>query len=180
MSDNQIKHPTPTEAFKLATDHAALLRGLFLDPRFKYAQPPTADFIKPDPFQTPIPLIFTSDFIQRTYVEYVLPFLPPGSTRKCKAIANPWAWSDPNYKWEWEWDPQDNTMKDADGNVKQFPTLPEKDAIEKMSDLFSRGFMARKVILENATDAKARLLAGGETFNFGEDVEKLVKETYAW
>ncbi|KAI0012774.1 hypothetical protein F4779DRAFT_566777 [Xylariaceae sp. FL0662B] len=178
MPGDEIKHPTPAEAFDLATKHAALLRGLFLDPRFKYAQPPTADFVKPDPNQTPMALLFVSDFVQRTYVEYVVPFLPAGATRKCKAIGNPWAWSDPNYQWEWEWDDQTKTLKDAAGNVKEFPKLPKSEAVEKMSDIIGRGFMTRKIILENRTDMKARLLVGGQTCDFGAEVERLVRETY--
>ncbi|KAI1413301.1 hypothetical protein F5Y13DRAFT_28599 [Hypoxylon sp. FL1857] len=178
--DDKIRHPTPAEAFDQAAKHAALLRGLFLHPQYKYAQPPTADFIKPNALQTPKGLFFLADFVQRTYIEYVIPFLPAGATRKCKAIANPWAWSDPNYKWEWEWDAGTSTLKDADGNVKEFPKLSEKDAFQKQSDILSRGFMTRKIILENSTDPKARLMAGGEPFDFGEEVEKLVKDTYAW
>ncbi|KAI2464924.1 hypothetical protein F4781DRAFT_50292 [Annulohypoxylon bovei var. microspora] len=180
MPGDQIQHPTPAEAFKQAANHAALLRGLFLHPRFKYAQPPTADFIKPDTAATPMALFFVADFVQTTYIEYVVPFLPAGATRKCKAVANPWAWSDPDYGFEWEWDEQSATLRDADGNVKEFPRLPSREAVEKVGDVMSRGFMARKVILENATDPKAQMMAGGQTFDFGEEVEKLVKDTYAW
>ncbi|KAI1768373.1 hypothetical protein GGR53DRAFT_407941 [Hypoxylon sp. FL1150] len=178
MPGNQFKHPSPAEAFELAAKHAALLRALFLDPRYKYLQPPTAEFIKPDTDQTPRALFFIADFVQNTYINYVIPFLPTGATRKCKAVANPWAWNDPNYKWEWEWDAQTSTLKDADGRVKEFPKHPDEFGVEKMGDVFSRGFMTRKIVLENGTDAKARLLLGGESFDFGEEVARLVKETY--
>ncbi|KAI2606759.1 hypothetical protein GGR54DRAFT_407729 [Hypoxylon sp. NC1633] len=178
MPGDQITHPTPAEAFELATKHAALLRALFHDPPFKYLQPPTPAFIKPDTANTPMALLFVADFVQTTYVEYVVPFLPAGATRKCKDIANPWAWS-ANTTWELEWDPQTSTLKDAAGNVQDFPKLPNSEAVSKMSDVLSRGFMARKIILENGTDPKARLLAGGQSFDFGEEVERLVKETYA-
>ncbi|KAI1139098.1 hypothetical protein F5Y05DRAFT_412201 [Hypoxylon sp. FL0543] len=180
MPGNEIRHPTPAEAFEQARKHAALLRGLFLHPRYKYAQPPTADFIKPDVDQTPMALFFVADFVQNTYINYVIPFLPAGATRKCKDIANPWAWSDPDYKYEWEWDAETATLKDKDGNVQEFPKLPERDALQKVKDIMSRGFMTRKIILENGTDPKARLLAGGQTFDFGPEVEQLVKDTYAW
>ncbi|KAI1643643.1 uncharacterized protein F4817DRAFT_348930 [Daldinia loculata] len=178
MPGDEIKHPTPAEAFKLAADHAALLRGLFLDPRYKYLQDPTPTFIKPNLDETPAGLYFVSDFVQRTYVEYVVPFLPAGATRKCKAIANPWAWNDPTYPWEWEWDEQTSTLKDKDGNVIDFPKLPEAEAVNKMGDVLGRGFMARKIILENRTDIKARLMVGGQPFDFGKEVEDIVKETY--
>ncbi|KAI1204767.1 uncharacterized protein F4807DRAFT_465404 [Annulohypoxylon truncatum] len=182
MPGDKIEHPTPAEAFKQAANHAALLRALFLHPKFKYAQPPTADFIKPDLEATPTALFFAADFVQNTYIEYVIPFLPAGATRKCKAVANPWAWSDPAYAWEWEWDEADGggALKDKDGNVKEFPRLPQREAVEKVTDLVGRGFMARKVILENGTDPKAQLLAGGQTFDFGEEVRKAVEETYPW
>ncbi|KAI1453734.1 hypothetical protein F4805DRAFT_358038 [Annulohypoxylon moriforme] len=180
MQGDKLQHPSPAEAFKQATAHATLLRSLFLHPKFKYAQPPTADFIKPNMQETPAALFFVADFVQTTYIDYVIPFLPAGATRKCKDVANPWAWSDPKYVWEWEWDEATATLKDKEGNVKEFPRLPEKQAVEKVGDTLSRGFMARKVILENSTDMKAQLLAGGEKFDFGEEVEKAVKDTYAF
>ncbi|KAI2631489.1 hypothetical protein GGS26DRAFT_97109 [Hypomontagnella submonticulosa] len=180
MPGDKLKHPTPAEAFELAAKHAALLRGLFLHPRFKYAQKPTADFVQPDTEQTPPALLFVSDFVQRTYIEYVIPFLPAGATRKCKDIANPWAWSDPNYKFEWVWNAAEARLEDADGNVKEFPKLRDSEAVEKMGDLVGRGFMVRKAVLENSTDPKAKILLGGQTFDFGEEVEKLVNETYPW
>ncbi|KAI1385868.1 uncharacterized protein F4822DRAFT_356590 [Hypoxylon trugodes] len=178
MSGKKIEHPTPAEAFELATNHAALLRGLFLHPEFKYAQPPTADFVKPDTEKTPLPLLFVSESAQKTYVECVIPFLPAGATRKCKDIGNPWAWSDPNYKWEWEWDAQTSTLKDSNGNVQEFPKLPEKAAFEKISDVYTRGFIVGKGILENETDMKARLMIGGQTFDFGQEVRDLTNKTY--
>ncbi|KAI6083075.1 hypothetical protein F4821DRAFT_245579 [Hypoxylon rubiginosum] len=178
MPGDQIKHPSPAEAFELATKHAALLRALFLDPRYRYLQPPTAEFIKPDTDQTPLPLFFVADFVQETYINYVIPFLPAGATRKCKAVANPWAWNDPNYTWEWEWDAQTSTFKDAEGKAHEFPKHSDKFGVEKMGDVFSRGFMTSKIVLENATDMKARLMLGGKTFDFGEEVARLVKDTY--
>ncbi|KAI1770107.1 hypothetical protein F4818DRAFT_275156 [Hypoxylon cercidicola] len=178
MPGDKIKHPSPAEAFELATKHAALLRALFLHPRYKYLQPPTADFIKPDTDQTPKPLFFVADFVQNTYINYVIPFLPAGATRKCKAVANPWAWSDPNYKWGWEWDAETSTLKDAEGKVQEFPKHPEKFAVGKIGDIFGRGFMTSKIVLENGTDPKARLMVGGQSFDFGEEVGRLVKDTY--
>ncbi|KAI0886778.1 uncharacterized protein GGS22DRAFT_117420 [Annulohypoxylon maeteangense] len=180
MSDTPIQHPTPAEAFKQAKAHATLLRSLYLHPKFKYAQPPTPVFIKPNMDETPPALFFVADFVQTTYIEYVIPFLPAGATRKCKDVANPWAYIDANYVWEWEWDEAAGVLKDKDGNVKEFPKLAQAQAVQKMGDIVSRGFMARKVILENATDLKAQLLMGGQPFDFGEEVEKAVRETYAF
>ncbi|KAI1439867.1 hypothetical protein F5Y02DRAFT_404551 [Annulohypoxylon stygium] len=180
MPGDKIQHPTPAEAFKQAANHAALLRALFLHEKFKYAQPPTPDFIKPDMEQTPSALFFVADFVQNTYINYVIPFLPTGATRKCKDIANPWAWNDPSYEWEWTWDASTSTLKDKDGNVKEFPKLNEKEAVEKVGDVVSRGFMTRKIILENDTDPKAKMLTGGQEFDFGEAAKKAVKEAYPW
>ncbi|KAI0165381.1 hypothetical protein GGR52DRAFT_106225 [Hypoxylon sp. FL1284] len=172
-----IKHPSPAEAFKLASQHSALLRALFLDPRYKYDEPPTADFIKPDVDATPKALFFVADFVQETYINYVIPFLPAGATRKCKAVANPWAWSDPDYKWEWEWDAETSTLKDADDKVLEFPKHPDSLGASKMSDVLSRGFLTKKIVLENGTDPKARLMIGGNTFDFSEEARRLVRET---
>ncbi|KAI1086684.1 hypothetical protein F5B19DRAFT_498121 [Rostrohypoxylon terebratum] len=87
-------------------------------------------------------------------------FLPAGATRKCKD--------------------ETSTLKDKEGNVKTFPKLNEEDAVEKVNDVISRGFMTRKIILENATDMKARILIGGQAFPFVEAAEKAVKEAYPW
>jgi hypothetical protein len=82
------KHPSPAEVMHMASTYATLLRTLYLHPEFNHAQPPTADFIRPSE-DNPPGLWFTTDFSQSTYVNYILPFLPAGATRKCKLIGNP-------------------------------------------------------------------------------------------
>lgn len=74
-----------------------------------------------------------------------------------------------------EWDEQAGALKDASGNVVEFRTLPEDQAKEKISDMITRGFMTKKIVLENETDPKARLIIGGSTFDFGEDVRQAVR-----
>lgn len=174
LSNDLTQHPTPAQAFELATQYATLLRTLFLHPEFKYAQPPTAEFVKPDPTNH-IGLFWVSDFVQNTYVEFVVPFLPAGATRKCKAIGNPWAYEDPAYAWEWTWDPATETLKDGEGNVKEFPRLSAAVAREKVTDVITRGMMVKKLVLENAQDVKAQILIGGAPYDFGEDVHKATK-----
>lgn len=171
---NQIEHPTPAQAIELAEKHATLLRHLFNHPGFKYLEPPTAQIYKIDP-TTPPPLIWVAQFVENTYITYIIPFLPVGATRKCKALGNPWAYADANYQWEWEWDEQAGVLKDASGNTIEFPKLPENQAKEKIGDVITRGFMTKKIVLENATDPKARLIIGGSTFDFGEDVRQAVR-----
>lgn len=156
---------------EFATAYAELLRSLFNHPQFKYLEPPTASICKIDSEATPPALIFASDFVEKTYIEYVIPWLPAGATRKCKAIGNPWAFADPDYGWEWEWDAAAGSIKSADGAAVEFPRFPPAEAKEKISDLFFRGFMARKAILENGTDPKAALMMGG-SFDFGQEVRQ--------
>ncbi|KAI1487812.1 hypothetical protein F5X96DRAFT_124553 [Biscogniauxia mediterranea] len=164
-------HPTPAQVYASAVAHAALLRAIFNHPEFKYLEPPTALICKMDTARTPAPLLWVADFVQKTYIGYVVPFLPAGATRKCRDIANPWAYADPAARWEYTWDPAgDGALKDADGNVVPFPRLPEAQAFDKLSDTVGRDFMAKKLILENGTDVKARLMLGGQTFDFGEEV----------
>ncbi|KAK7747741.1 hypothetical protein SLS62_008885 [Diatrype stigma] len=171
---NQIGHPTPAQAFELAEKHATLLRHLFNHPQFKYLEPPTAQIYKVDPTTEPA-LRWVADFVQNTYVTCVIPFLPVGATRKCKALGNPWAYADASYPWEWEWDGQSGALKDASGTVVEFPKLPARDAKDKVGDVVTRGFMTKKIVLENATDPKARLMIGGKTFDFGEDIKEAVR-----
>jgi hypothetical protein len=43
-------------------------------------------------------------------------------------------------------------------------------------EIYSRAFMSQKIALENSSDIKARLMLGGDEFDFGEDIRKLVQE----
>ncbi|KAI1077425.1 hypothetical protein F5B20DRAFT_583420 [Whalleya microplaca] len=170
----------PAEAYDLAAKHATLLRSLFNHTQFHYLGPPTAERYPVDLERTSPALYFLTDFVQNTYVEFVIPFLPAGATRKVKEIANPWAYADPNYHWEWTWDAEANAIKDASGNSVPFPTLSPAVVKDKISDLIMRSMMAKKLILENETDPKARLLLGGQTFDFGEEVRTNLENLFEW
>lgn len=160
-------HPSPAQAMEVAVTYAELLRVLYGHPQYNYEEPPTAAVRKIGE-STPAQLVFATDFVEKTYIDYVIPFLPPGATRKCKIIANPWAYADPNYQWEWEWDAATGTMKSSNGTVVEFPRVPQAKVQEMLGDLFSRGFMA-KSILENGSDPKVTAIIGGP-FDFGEEV----------
>lgn len=165
-----FSHPSPAQAMQLAIVYSELLRALYGHPQFKYLEPPTAAVCKIDE-STPPPLFFAADFVQSTYINNVIPFLPAGATRKCKVIANPWAFADPDYQWEWEWDAATGTMKSADGAAVEFPRHPEAKVKEMLGDLYGRGFMAKKIILENNSDPKAMAMIGG-VFDFGEEARR--------
>ncbi|KAI0202970.1 hypothetical protein F4808DRAFT_48834 [Astrocystis sublimbata] len=170
-------HPTPAEAYEMGTTYAALLRHLYNHPEFHYLEPPNAVIYKIDPDRTPPGLFFTTDFVQNTYIKYSLPFLPEGASRKCKELGNPWAYADPNYPWEWTWDSEAAAMKDASGNVIEFPELSSARLHEIIPDLATRNYFKRKLVIENDTDPKAKALLSGRTIDFGPDaraeVEKL-------
>ncbi|KAK8056011.1 hypothetical protein PG993_001238 [Apiospora rasikravindrae] len=181
-SSKPITHPTPAEAFELGSNYAALLRALYGNPAYRFDGTPTAEMMKPAADTHP-GLFFVTDFAEKTYIKHVLPFLPQGATRRCKALANPWAYADPSYTFTWEYDPESQTMWDKKGgdddeNEEEvpFPKLPEAKAKEMISDAWTRGFMAQKIILENATDPKARALAGGEAFDFGPEAREIVRK----
>ncbi|OAA57399.1 hypothetical protein SPI_07058 [Niveomyces insectorum RCEF 264] len=175
--NDEIKPPSPAEAFKLASNYAALLRALCLHPQYYMLEgkTATAQFVPVDAQRTPLPLLYGSQFAQDTYIKYVIPFLPQGATRKCKDIANPWAWSDPNYAWEWEWDAAAGVLKDTAGNAIEFPKLRKAEAMEKLTDILSRGFMIKKIILENETDPRARMMLGGASFDFDEEAKNAAR-----
>lgn len=178
-----IAHPTPAQAFKLAANHAALLRHLFNHPEYKYLSPPDARIYKTDTDGTAPALLWVTDFVETTYVSCVIPFLPAGATRKCREIANPWAYADPAYEWEWVWDDETTTggeLRDREGKPVPFPRLGEAEAKDKMGDLHMRSFMAQKLILENETDPKARLMIGGKSFDFGQDAKDVVATVEQW
>ncbi|KAI1874966.1 hypothetical protein JX265_003650 [Neoarthrinium moseri] len=166
---------TPRQAFALARSHAELLRQLFNHPEFKYTEPPTSVRYPVDVDRTPPALLMVSDFVQTTYVEHVLPLLPAGTSRKCKDVGNPWAFADPNYSWEWTWDESAGELRDAQGAKIDFPVLPKARAIELRGDVYSRSFMAHKCICENDSDVKARMMIGGQSFDFGEEARRIIK-----
>ncbi|KAI1432124.1 hypothetical protein GGR50DRAFT_624972 [Xylaria sp. CBS 124048] len=176
MPDAFSEHPTPAQAYELGVNFATLLRHLFNHPEFYYQEPPTAAVSKMDPVRTPKALFFTADFVQNTYVNHVLPYLPQGATRKCKELGNPWAYADPNYQWEWTWDAGAGVMKDTRGNVIQFPTLPKSRLEDNNTDLHSRNFLAMMLICENMNDPKAQELLGGRSFDFGDDVRTAMEK----
>ncbi|KAI0451484.1 hypothetical protein F5B21DRAFT_379164 [Xylaria acuta] len=165
------EHPTPTQAYEQGVTYATLLRHIYNHPEFHYQEPPTALVSKVDLERTPKGLFFTADFIQNTYVNYVIPYLPQGASRKCKELGNPWAFADPNFQWEWTWDAEAGAMKDASGNVIEFPRLPASRVKEIAADMATRNFFAKKLVLENETDAKAQMLLGGRTVDFGADAK---------
>ena len=169
-----VKPPTPAEAFELAEKHATLLRQLYSHPEFKYLEPPTAAICKTDPDTHPA-LFWATDFVQNTYVDYILPFLPEGATRKCKALGNPWAYADPDYQWEWQWDAEARALKDAAGNAVPFPELREQKATKLVRDITSRTVMAEKILLGSQSDPMVRMMFGGREFDFGEDIKQAAK-----
>ncbi|KAK9799864.1 hypothetical protein AB5N19_10529 [Seiridium cardinale] len=169
-----FKHPTHHQALDLARKYAELLRQLFNHPQYVYSETPTSSRYPTDTEKTPIALLMVSDFVQTTYVEHVLPFLPPGASRKLKEVGNPWAYADENYAWEWEWDEEKGEIRDKNsGALQKFPTLGAA-GVEKRGDIWTRSFMAGKCICENGTDAKARLMIGGQSFDFGEEARRII------
>lgn len=166
------EHPSPAEVYRTATAYAALMRALYGHPAYIFVQPPTADFIRPDLARTPKALGWVTDFAEKTYVEYVLPLLPQGATRRCRALANPWAYADAAYPWSLTWDADAAALKDAStGDALAFPQLEPARARELATDALTRGLMVQKLVLENESDPKARMLLGGSPFDFGDDVK---------
>ncbi|KAI2625511.1 hypothetical protein GGS21DRAFT_305369 [Xylaria nigripes] len=170
MPEGLQEHPTPAQVYEVGVNFATLLRHLFTHPQFYFQEPPTATIAKLDPERTPKALFFVTDFIQNTYVSNVLPLLPPGITRRCKALANPWAYADSNYQWEWVWDAEAGAMKDVAGKVIEFPQLSSPALKDNLTDLFTRNLLAKKLITGSSSDPKARALLGGQAFDFGDDV----------
>jgi hypothetical protein len=174
LSDDLTEHPSPTQVHELASQFAALLRALYSHPEYKYLEPPTALICKYDRANTPRALFWVTDFVEKTYIEWILPFLPSRATRKCKDFANCWAYADPAYEFEWTWDPEAVALKDGDGKTVDFPRLPNSRVHKLLSDLVGRQMIAKKLITENATDPRAQLMLGGEKFDFGDEIRALV------
>ncbi|KAI0389155.1 hypothetical protein F5Y17DRAFT_463007 [Xylariaceae sp. FL0594] len=149
--------PTPAKAYELGVKHAALLRSLYNHPDFKYQEPPTAEVAKFDLGATPEGLFFVTDFVQNTYVNYVLPRLPQGASRKCNELGNP-SGSGPGTK---------------EGKTVEFPRLPLSRARSIASDLVSRTFLTKKLILEGQNDPQLAPMLRGQ--DFGDEVKAAVR-----
>ncbi|KAJ3571848.1 hypothetical protein NPX13_g5239 [Xylaria arbuscula] len=176
MPTTTTEHPTPAQVYELGTIYSTILRHVYTHPDFHYQEPPTPPFAKIDYDRTPQGLFFTAEFLQNTYLTYVLPFLPKGASRKCKEPGNPWAYADPNYQWEWTWDDEEGALKDRSGAVVEFPRLSASESEAHQGDLVGRNFFAKKLVLENATDFKVQLMIGGRPIDFGEDARAAVSK----
>jgi hypothetical protein len=169
------EHPTPAQAYELGVIYATILRHVYTHPEFHYQEPPTAAIAKQDLERTPKGLFFVADFLQNTYINNALPYLPQGATRKCKELANPWAYADPSYRWEWAWDAEAGALKDiASGTVIEFPRLSESHVMGNAVDLGTRNFFAKKLILENESDGKVKAMLGGRIIDFGDEARAAV------
>lgn len=145
-----IANPTNDDVFSLAKRVAALLRALLCHPSATL----TDDMIT-DPTTTPSTLFNVTDFMRRTYDEYVLPCLPPNAAKTCKALANPWA-------------DQDLDWKDIneDSVPGEYPTIKGNAELEeKWRDACSRSTMIGMII---ADPGKQGMFGG--SFDFGKEV----------
>jgi hypothetical protein len=166
--------------YELAVDYAALLRALFADPGFKFLEKPTAEVSAIDTNNTHMGLFFTADFVQTTYIDNILPFLPQHASRKTKELSNPWAYGNPSYQWELAWDAEAGALKDKNGSSATFPTLPQAEVKDKLENLVSRGFMIKKIVFENGTDFTAKMAMGGRTYNFSDKAKAMITKIYGW
>jgi hypothetical protein len=151
-------NPTNEEVFSLAKRIAALLRALLCHPSTTFV----GDMIT-DPTSTPPTLFNVTDFVRRTYVENILLCLPPNATKTCKALANPWAY-------------QDLDWKDNDENVVpgDYPTIKGNAELEeKWRDACSRSIMIGMII----GDPRKQVMFGG-SFDFGQEVYNCAEELY--
>ena len=153
-----IDNLTTDDVFSLAKRVAALLRTLLCHPSTTFV----GDMIT-DPTSTPPTLFNVTDFVRRTYVEYILPCLPPNATKTCKALANPWAYQDLDWK--------DNDETSVPG---EYPTIRGNAELEeKWRDAYSRSTMIGMIIADPGKQA----MFGGR-FDFGKEVYDCAKTLY--
>ena len=109
-----------------------------------------------DPLSSPKPLLNSIDFVRRTYIDYIMPLLPPHATQKCHELSNPFT-------------PQEHMAADPSVlDPENFPTLD----MEKFSDAVSRNMLICMAITE---PDKGALVIGGR-FAFGEQVVEIAGE----
>ena len=147
---SNINNPTNADIFSLAKRVAALFRALLCHPSATFIN----DMIS-DPTTTPPTLFNVTDFVRRTYIEHLLPCLPANATKTCKALANPWAYQDLDWK--------DN---DEDSVPGEYPTVKGNAELEeKWRDACSRSTMIGMIIADPGKQA----MFGG-AFDFGKEV----------
>jgi hypothetical protein len=160
MGGNALNQPTPSDVFTVSSHIAALLRALLLHPSTTFV----GDMMT-DPTTTPPTLYNVTDFVQRTYITYLLPLLPPNATKKCKALANPWAYEDLDW------------TKETDGEAMapgKYPRIQGNAKLEEQwRDANGRSVMIGMII----NDPKKQAMFGG-SFDFGKDVYDAAEKLY--
>ena len=150
--------PTPTEVFDLAAKVAALLRALLYHPGTAFV----GDMVT-DPQNTHPTLFNVTDFVKTTYLEYLVPLLPPGATSSCRALTNPWRFREPDF--------QENL--DALAEDKYPKVKGNEKLLEKWRDANSRAITIGMII----ADPKKQEMFGG-SFDFGKAVYECSEELY--
>jgi hypothetical protein len=163
------------EDYHIAVRHAALLRALYAHPGFHFLEPPTAEVHKFDEERTNPGIFFLTDFVQNTYVNYILPLLPPGVTRKCKELANPWAYADGNYVWEWTWDAATSSLKDSQGNDVPFPPVEQSLRSSSAVDVRTRTLTSDALINGQGMPLQLQMM-GLKEVEFGDDIKNAQKD----
>lgn len=154
----EVDDPSTDQVFDLAKRVAALLRALLYHPGATFV-----DDMITDPTTTHPTLFNVTDFVRRTYIEYLLPLLPPNATKNCKALANPWAYQDLDWK--------DNDESMVQG---RYPEIEgNEDLVEKWMDANSRSKMIGMII----SDPTKQAMFGG-AFDFGKDVYECAERLY--
>ncbi|KAH7324771.1 hypothetical protein B0I35DRAFT_475989 [Stachybotrys elegans] len=161
--------------YQLAVRHAALLRALYAHPRIQFLEPPTPEIHKFDKDRTNPGVFFLADFVQNTYVKYILPLLPPGASRKCKELGNPWAYADASFPWEWTWDADTSTFKDSQGNAVPFPAVPQSERTSLTVDIRTRTMTVEMLIGDRAIPLQQQMMGLGGV-DLGDDVKNAQKD----
>lgn len=153
-----IDEPSKDDVFDLAKRVAALLRALLRHPSATFV-----DDMITDPTTTPPTLFHVTDFVRRTYIDNLLPCLPPNATKTCKALANPWAYQDLDWK--------DNDESTVPG---EYPTIKGNAELEeKWTDSNSRSIMIAMIIADPGKQA----MFGG-SFDFGKEAYDCAETLY--
>ena len=151
-------NPTPTEVFDLAAKVAGLLRALLYHPGTAFVGDQVTD-----PQNTHVTLFNVTDFVKTTYLEYLIPLLPPGATRSSRALTNPWRFREPDF--------QENP--DAMAENKYPKVKGNQELLGKWQDANSRAIMIGTII----ADPKKQEMFGG-SFDFGKAVYECAEELY--
>lgn len=152
--------PSPSDIYDLALKHAKLLRACMTHPTIQRSRNADGTMVI-NPASIHRTLQNVTDFALKTYLDYIIPLLPPNATKINRQLANAMAYEDPNFE-----------EKPEEMRPECYPKIKgNKKLVEMWNEAVGRGAMIGLVI----TDRPKMVMFGGP-FDFGQTITELADD----